>query len=187
MIARSAVDRKIAEIILPLVSGMGYELIRVRLLAGKTATLQIMIDLPAGGIDVNALSNMSTAISANLDVEDPILEAYNLEVSSPGIDRPLTRLKDFDVFEGYEAKIETNQLIDGQRRFRGILAGVEDDDVLVNVKEGTIGIKFEWLAEAKLILSDDLLKEILRRQKNTKILNEDKFDDIITVSFEEEV
>ena len=78
-----------------------------------------------------------TAVSAMLDVEDPIIDAYTLEVSSPGIDRPLTRLKDFETFEGYEAKIETTELIDGRRRFKGELAGIEGDEVLINVEEGT--------------------------------------------------
>jgi ribosome maturation factor RimP len=84
---------------------------------------------------------ISTAISAVLDVEDPIEDAYTLEVSSPGIDRPLTRLKDFETFEGYEAKIETTDMIDGRRRFKGVLAGVEGDEVLINVEEGTIGLQ----------------------------------------------
>jgi ribosome maturation factor RimP len=99
----------------------------------------------------------------------------------------LTRLKDFDAFEGYEARIETDHLIDGQRRFKGVLAGIDGDEVLLNVPEGTIGLKFDWLSEAKLILSDDLIKEMLRQRKNAGVLNEDNFDDIETNSSEEEV
>ena len=166
---------------------MGFELVRVRLLGGQSATLQVMADRPDGGINVDELADISIAISAVLDVEDPVLDAYNLEVSSPGIDRPLTRLKDFDAFEGYEARIETYHLIDGQRRFKGVLAGIDGDEVLLNVPEGTIGLKFDWLSEAKLILSDDLIKEMLRQRKNAGVLNEDNFDDIETNSSEEEV
>ncbi|MBL4767172.1 MAG: ribosome maturation factor RimP, partial [Rhodobacteraceae bacterium] len=132
------------------------------------------------GIEVDDCAKISTAVSAILDVEDPILDAYTLEVSSPGIDRPLTRLKDFAMFEGYEAKIETDELIDGRRRFKGELAGVEGTEVLINIAEGTIGLQFDWLSDAKLVLTDDLIKEMLRQRKNAGVLNEDKFDDIET-------
>jgi ribosome maturation factor RimP len=116
---------------------MGFELVRVRLMGGQTPTLQIMAERPDGGIEVDDCAEISTAVSAVLDVEDPITDAYTLEVSSPGIDRPLTRLKDFDTYEGYEAKLETAELIDGRKRFKGVLAGVEGDEVLINVDEGT--------------------------------------------------
>ena len=187
MIAKAAIDKRLADIVTPTIEDMGFELVRVRLLGGQTATLQVMADRPDGGINVDELAEISIAISAVLDVEDPVLDAYNLEVSSPGIDRPLTRLKDFDAFEGYEARIETDHLIDGQRRFKGVLAGIDGDEVLLNVPEGTIGLKFDWLSEAKLILSDDLIKEMLRQRKNAGVLNEDNFDDIETNSSEEEV
>lgn len=187
MIAKAAIDKRLADIVTPTIEDMGFELVRVRLLGGQTATLQVMADHPDRGINVDELAEISIAISAVLDVEDPVLDAYNLEVSSPGIDRPLTRLKDFDAFEGYEARIETDHLIDGQRRFKGVLAGIDGDEVLLNVPEGTIGLKFDWLSEAKLILSDDLIKEMLRQRKNAGVLNEDNFDDIETNSSEEEV
>jgi ribosome maturation factor RimP len=122
-----------------------------------------------------------------LDVEDPILDAYNLEVSSPGIDRPLTRLKDFESFEGYEAKLETDELIDGRRRFKGVLAGVEEGEVLINLSEGTIGLKFDWLSEAKLILTDDLIAEMLRKRKALGEIKEDSFDEIETSGSEEDL
>ena len=187
MIAKAAIDKRLADIVTPTIEDMGFELVRVRHLGGQTATLQVMADRPDGGINVDELAEISIAISAVLDVEDPVLDAYNLEVSSPGIDRPLTRLKDFDAFEGYEARIETDHLIDGQRRFKGVLAGIDGDEVLLNVPEGTIGLKFDWLSEAKLILSDDLIKEMLRQRKNAGVLNEDNFDDTETNSSEEEV
>ena len=187
MIAKAAIDKRLADIVTPTIEDMGFELVRVRLLGGQTATLQVMADRPDGGINVDELAEISIAIGAVLDVEDPVLDAYNLEVSSPGIDRPLTRLKDFDAFEGYEARIETDHLIDGQRRFKGVLAGIDGDEVLLNVPEGTIGLKFDWLSEAKLILSDDLIKEMLCQRKNAGVLNEDNFDDIETNSSEEEV
>jgi ribosome maturation factor RimP len=105
-------------------------------MGGKTKTLQIMAERPTGGIEVDECAEISGAMSAVLDVEDPLEDAYTLEVSSPGIDRPLTRLKDFETFEGYEARIETTDMIDGRRRFKGVLAGVEGDEVLLNIEEG---------------------------------------------------
>ncbi len=180
LIAKAAIDRRLAEIITPVIEDLGYELVRVRLMSGKNTTLQIMADRPGGGIEVDDCAEISNAVSATLDVEDPILDAYTLEVSSPGIDRPLTRLKDFDAFEGYEAKIETTDLIDGRRRFKGELAGVEGNEVLINIEEGTIGLNFDWLSDAKLVLTDDLIKEMLRQRKAAGALNEDQFDEIET-------
>jgi ribosome maturation factor RimP len=145
-----------------------------------------MADRPEGGIEVDDCAEISQAVGAILDVEDPILDEYTLEVSSPGIDRPLTRLKDFDMFEGYEAKLETSEMIDGRRRFKGELAGVEGDEVLINVAEGTIGLKFDWLSDAKLVLTDDLIREMLRQRKAAGAIgaagtvDETKFDDIET-------
>ncbi|MGV6849127.1 MAG: ribosome maturation factor RimP [Marinibacterium sp.] len=180
LIAKAAIDQRLAEIITPVIEDLGFELVRVRLMSGKTTTLQIMADRPEGGIEVDDCAEISNAVSAVLDVEDPVLDAYTLEVSSPGIDRPLTRLKDFDAFEGYEAKLETGELIDGRRRFKGVLAGVDGDEVLINVDEGTIGLKFDWLSDAKLVLTDDLIREMLRQRKAAGILNEDQFDEIET-------
>jgi len=142
--------------------------------------LQIMADKPDGGIEVDDCAAISTAVSAVLDVEDPIVDEYTLEVSSPGIDRPLTRIKDFEMFEGYEAKLETAEMIDGRKRFKGMLAGVEGEDVLINVEEGTIGLQFDWLAEAKLVLTDELIKDMLKARKDAGLIDEDQFDDIET-------
>ena len=192
LIAKAAMDRRLAEIITPVIEDLGFELVRIRLMSGKDVTLQIMADKPEGGIEVDDCAEISTAVSAVLDVEDPILDAYTLEVSSPGIDRPLTRMKDFDVFEGYEAKLETAELIDGRRRFKGVLAGIEEDEVLINVKgdgDGetiTIGLKFDWLSDAKLVLTDDLIKEMLKQRKNAGVLKETAYDEIQTEVSKEE-
>jgi ribosome maturation factor RimP len=187
LIAKAAIDKKLAQIIEPVISDMGFELVRVRLMSGEESTLQIMADRIVGGIEVDDLADISISVSAVLDVEDPILDAYNLEVSSPGIDRPLTRLKDFESFEGYEAKLETDELIDGRRRFKGVLAGVEEGEVLINLGEGTIGLKFDWLSEAKLILTDDLIAEMLRKRKALGEIKEDSFDEIETSGSEEDL
>lgn len=178
LIAKTAIDRRMAEILTPVIEGMGFELVRIRLMGGQTKTLQIMAERPGGGIEVDECAQISTAVSAVLDVEDPLEEAYTLEVSSPGIDRPLTRLKDFETFEGYEARIETTEMIDGRRRFKGVLAGIEGDEVLLNIEEGTVGLNFEWLSDAKLVLTDDLIRDMLRQRKAAGIIDETQFDDI---------
>ena len=188
LIAKTAIDRRLAEILTPVIEDMGFELVRLRLQGGKMATLQIMADRPEGGINVDDCAEISTMVSATLDVEDPIEDKYHLEVSSPGIDRPLTRLKDFETYEGYDAKLETSQPIDGRKRFTGILAGVEGDDVLINIEVGgetqTIGLEFDWLSDAKLLLTDELIAEMLRQKKEAGVeidnLDESIFDEVQT-------
>lgn len=180
LIAKASIDQRMAGIITPVIEDLGYELVRVRLMGGEYRTLQIMADKPEGGIEVDDCAKISTAVSAVLDVEDPLEAAYTLEVSSPGIDRPLTRLKDFETWQGYEVKIETTELIDGQRRFKGELAGVEGNEVLVTIQQGTIGLHFDWLSDAKLVLTDELISEMLRQRKAAGIVDESQFDEIVT-------
>ncbi|ARJ69359.1 ribosome maturation factor RimP [Paracoccus contaminans] len=205
LIAKTAIDRRLAEIIQPVIEGLGYELVRLRLQGGKTATLQIMADRPEGGINVDDCGAISVAVSAVLDVEDPLEDAYHLEVSSPGIDRPLTRLKDFATFEGYDARLETSQPIDGRKRFKGVLAGVDGSEVLLNIEERgetvTIGLNFDLLSDAKLLLTDELIALMLKERKEAGTLppgaeagagigdrrgagaaDDDQFDEIVTYS-----
>lgn len=181
LIAKTATDRRLAELLTPVIEGLGFELVRIRLMGGATRTLQIMADRPDGGIEVDECGEISTAVSAVLDVEDPIEENYILEVSSPGIDRPLTRLKDFDMWKGWEARLETTELIDGRRRFKGMLAGIEGDDVLIEIEEAgqavTIGLQFEWLSDAKLILTDALIAEMLRQKKVSGQISDEQIDE----------
>ncbi len=186
LIAKAAMDRRIAEIVQPVIEDMGYELVRVRLMTGKESILQIMAQKPDGTIEVDDCAEISTAVSAVLDVEDPIADNYTLEVSSPGIDRPLTRLKDFDLWIGNEAKIETTELIDGRRRFKGQLAGTEGDEVLVEIEEGTIGLKFDWLSDAKLVLTDELIRDVLKNRKDKGQIDEAQFDEVESFMDEED-
>lgn len=181
LVAKASMDRRIAEIIAPVIEDLGFELVRVRLMAGKTRTLQIMAERPEGGIEVDDCARISTAVSAILDVEDPIEDNYTLEVSSPGIDRPLTRLKDFDTWAAYEAKLETAEMIDGRRRFKGTLAGTEGSEVLIEIAEGTIGLQFDWLTEAKLVLTDELIRDMLKARKDAGEIDESQFDEIETI------
>ena len=182
LVAKAAIDRRLAAIVLPTVEGMGFRLVRLRLMGGKRITLQIMAERApdtedAGTMEIEDCAELSRALSAVLDVEDPIEREYSLEVSSPGIDRPLTRLEDFARWEGYEAKLETAELIDGRKRFKGVLQGVEGDEVLIEIAEGVVGLKFGWLADAKLVLTDELVTESLRRSK--KRFREEDFDEVI--------
>lgn len=185
LIAKTSMDRRLAEIVTPVIEDLGFELVRIRLQGGTNPVLQIMADKPAGGIEVDDCAAISTAVSVTLDVEDPIEDNYTLEVSSPGIDRPLTRLKDFDTWDGHVAKLETTELIDGRKRFKGTLAGTDGDEVLIEIEDHgapvTIGLKFEWLSDAKLVLTDDLIREVLRARKDKGDIDEAQFDEIETI------
>ncbi|WP_323035103.1 ribosome maturation factor RimP [Pararhodobacter sp.] len=190
LVARTSIDRRLAEIVRPAIEVGGFELVRLRLMSGKTRILQIMADRAEGGIEIDDLGEITTMVSAVLDVDDPLEDAYVLEVSSPGIDRPLTRLKDFETYSGYEARIETVELIDGRRRFKGILQGVEDNEILIEIEDQgepvIIGLQFDWLSDAKLVLTDDLIAETLRARKSAGVINEAEFDDIETDTASEE-
>ncbi|PIE07791.1 MAG: ribosome maturation factor RimP [Rhodobacterales bacterium] len=190
LVAKTAIDQRLAAIARPVIEGMGYELVRLRLMGGNTPTLQIMAEKPDGGIEVDDLAGITTAIGAVLDVEDPITDQYTLEISSPGIDRPLTRLKDFDTWAGYVAKIETEELIDGRKRFKGVLQGTEGDEVLIGIENHgepvTIGLTFDLLADAKLVLTDALIAETLRARKHAADIDTTQFDEIQTDDGQEE-
>ena len=163
--AKTSEDRKLLEIFDPLAEALGLDIVRVRLTGsnrpGGARRLQVMAERKTDGeINVNQCARLSRAISAFMDEADPIEGEYTLEVSSPGIDRPLTRLKDFATYEGLEARIELDRLAEGRKRFRGILAGIEGDHVAIDLEgeESTALVPFAWIVEAKLILTDKLMK-----------------------------
>lgn len=157
------ISNRIAEIIGPSVSAMGYDLVRATLTGTRQRTLQVMVErTDRAEMNVDDCANVSRAVSALLDVEDPITEAYNLEVSSPGIDRPLVRLDDYRRFSGFEAKIELQQLVDGRKRVRGTLQGVGDGDVVtIDSKGEGISVPYSDIKTAKLVLTDDLIEASL--------------------------
>ena len=156
--AQSNVTRKIEDLISPSLEANGFDLVRVRLMGDQRPTLQIMADRADGStITVDECADISRVVSAILDVEDPIRSAYTLEVSSPGIDRPLVRRKDFERFAGYEARVETRLPIDGRKRFRGRLLGLDGDDVRLALDKGEAAIPFGSIDRAKLVLTDELL------------------------------
>ena len=153
-----ATDR-IERLIAPTLDGMGYELVRVALIGGVgRQTLQIMAERrDRVGMTVEDCADISRAVSALLDVEDPIAGAYSLEVSSPGIDRPLTRLDDFRRFAGFEARVELSAPHDGRKRFRGRIRGVAGEKVRIETEEGETDLPFGRIQKAKLVLTDELL------------------------------
>jgi ribosome maturation factor RimP len=150
--------RQIAAIIEPSLDAMGYRLVRVALLGARRATLQIMAERrDEAAMSVADCAEISRSISALLDVADPIAGAYMLEVSSPGIDRPLVRPEDYDRFAGFEAKIELAQPLSGRKRFRGRLLGRAGDAVRLIGEAGEVSLPFAAITRAKLVLTDDLL------------------------------
>ena len=149
---------RIERIVSPALEGMGYELVRVQMTGGNRPTLQIMADrADHSAMTVDDCAAISRAISAVLDVEDPVASAYVLEVSSPGIDRPLTRRKDYERFAGHEARLETREPIDGRKRFKGRLRGMSGDDVRIDTEEGEIAVPLNAVHRAKLVLTDELI------------------------------
>lgn len=170
LIAGAGLARRIARLIAPTVEDLGLELVRVR---ESNGIVQIMAERPDGTMRVADCETLSRAVSALLDVEDPVPGGYTLEVSSPGIDRPLTRPVDFERWVGYEAKVELSDLLAGRKRFRGRVQGFDESEgeVLLEMEvDGfdepqTIGLPFAAVSEAKLVMNDELLKASLRKSK----------------------
>jgi ribosome maturation factor RimP len=162
MRGKTAEDLNLLELLDPVAEAAGYEIVRLRLMGGEhVRRLQIMAERAVDGdMNVEDCARLSRAISEVMDAADPIAGEYTLEVSSPGVDRPLTRLKDFASFEGHEARLELDRMAEGRKRFKGILAGVEDDAVAIDLEgeEETAMIPFAWIVEAKLVLTDQLMK-----------------------------
>ena len=156
--ATSGLAQRIERLIAPALEDMGYEIVRARLTGGERRVLQIMAErIDRAPMNVDRCAEISRAVSAILGVEDPVPGAYTLEISSPGIDRPLVHERDFERFTGHEAKIETKDLIDGRRRFRGRLLGNSGTGVRIAIEDGEMEVPFEAIAQAKLVLTDELL------------------------------
>jgi ribosome maturation factor RimP len=160
--AKTAEDRQLLELIEPVAESLGLDIVRVRLMGGTLRRrLQIMAERPSDhDIAVEECARLSRAVSEVFDAADPIAGEYLLEVSSPGVDRPLTRLTDFDLFEGFEARLESDRMIEGRKRFKGMIAGTDGDHVAMDLEgeEDTALIPFAWLVDAKLVLTDELMK-----------------------------
>ncbi len=174
IITETGLDRRIADIIEPVLVAMGYKLVRARLMNQNGLTLQVMAERNDGTMTVADCEEVSMAISPVLDVEDPVDKAYHLEVSSPGIDRPMVRKSDFERWNGHIVKCETSILVDNRKRFRGKITEVDADgftlerDQVAYGEEPRVKIPFNALSEAKLILTDDLIRDALRADKLAK-------------------
>ncbi|MBV9540089.1 MAG: ribosome maturation factor RimP [Alphaproteobacteria bacterium] len=152
-------------IIEPAVEAAGFRLVRLRLMGGHVKTLQIMAERPDGTMNVEGCAELSRALLEFIERENPVEGDFELEVSSPGIDRPLTRLTDFARWAGHEAKFEVHAPIDGRKRFRGRLLGIEGQDVTIDCQGQRITLPFKGIAEAKLVLTDALIAEDLKARK----------------------
>src|SRR5215831_4094198 len=171
LVAEQGVAARVAAIAGPVLDGLGYRLVRVRVSGLAGCTVQVMAERPDGTMTIEDCETVSRALSPVLDVEDPIARAYRLEISSPGIDRPLVRRSDFDRFAGHAVKVEMTVPIAGRRRFRGVLLGVEGEaarvrrEDVVAGEEGDVLLLIEDMVEARLVLTDALVAEALKRGK----------------------
>ena len=165
-------ESKIKEVLVPSLEAMGFSLVRIRIMGGgENRTLQLMIDrLDEQPVSIEDCALVSRNASALLDVEDPINGAYMLEVSSPGIDRPLTKERDFERYVGFEAKLELRDVQDGQRRFQGRLLGCENGVVKLLTEAGETSLSFGTITAAKLILTDELVAAH-KRQVASAVVN----------------
>ncbi len=162
MKTKTHMDERILAIADPIADDMGYTVVRVRVMSGKRPIVQVMAERKSDGLmGVDDCAQLSRALSSAMEVEDPIMEAYNLEVSSPGLERPLTDLKDFETYAGYLARVELDRLVEGRKRFRGVLAGTSENNIEINLdgEEDTAEIPFDWISEAKLLITDELIKK----------------------------
>lgn len=177
LIANTIIGQKIRMLVAPAIEQLGFEIVRIKYIDKKKPILQIMLDKDNKGIEIADCAVISTNVSAILDVNDPINNEYDLEISSPGINRPLTRRKDFNIWEGYDVKVKTLEIIDQRRNFRGVLRGVKNDEVLIEMVEGTVGLSFDWIDEAHISISVDKLLKNSKFDK-TQPFSEREFDNI---------
>jgi len=183
MKTKTNTDERVLALAEPIAADLGLRIVRVRVMAGKRKTVQIMAERISDGLmNVDNCADLSRELSAIMEVEDPISDPYMLEVSSPGLDRPLTDLEGFTAYEGYLARIELDRLVEGRKRFRGVLAGVDGDNVDINLDgedDSTASIPFTWISEAKLLITDELIakgqaaKEAAVAEQNTTEEKED--------------
>lgn len=166
MRASNPLEEKLIALLEPAAADLGYVLVRVRLSGLKRKTLQIMAERGSDGhMGIDDCQRLSRALSPVLDAHDPVKGEYALEISSPGIDRPLVRIEDFARFAGHEAKVELSLGVEGQRKFRGDIVGVDDGAVVLKTERGDVRLPFVHIANARLMLTDRLIEEDLRRAR----------------------
>lgn len=185
VITEDGVEARVVEIIEPIITDLGYRLVRVRTMSQNGLTLQIMVERPDGTVNVSDCEKVSLEISPALDVDDPIDRAYNLEVSSPGIDRPLMRRSDFERWVGHVAKLESSYMVNGRKRFKGLLTGLNGDDLHLKAEDGAEHkLDVTALNEARLVMTDELITDALKRDKALRQANQ--IDDDIAETDESE-
>ena len=171
------VAAEVAATVGPVLADLGFRLVRVTVSGREGQTLQIMAERPDGTMSANDCERVSKQVSPILDVMDPISDAYRLEISSPGIDRPMVRASDFADWAGYEAKIELNEPVSGRKRFRGLIDGFEDGEVRIDIEivddsrkpaRETVGFPIGLIKDARLVMTDELIRESLRRAKKVR-------------------
>jgi len=172
IITETGLAARIAHIVEPVAAQLGYRLVRVKLSAMNGATVQIMAERPDGTMTIEDCEALSRDVSPALDVEDPMDTAYHLEVSSPGIDRPLVRRSDFEKWMGHEIKVELTRPLDGRRRFKGLIAGLDGDRLKLTIEgkgriegETTAALPLADIGEARLVMTDALIRDTLRKDK----------------------
>ena len=176
-ILETGLEARVASIVEPEIEDLGYRLVRVKISGVNGTTLQIMAERPDGTMNVAGCEEISKTISPILDIEDPIDRAYHLEVSSPGIDRPLVRRSDFETWAGHVAKLETRQMINGRKRYKGVILSVEGGNVTfrreapAKEEEAEFVIPVDEIKDAKLVLTDELITEALKRDKTLREAN----------------
>ena len=174
IVRESGIDARIASIVMPVLRGMGFRLVRVRLSGQNGLTLQIMAERDDGTMTVEDCEEVSRAVSPALDVADPVEKAYHLEVSSPGIDRPLVRKSDFATWAGHLVKVETSILVAERKRFKGRIAEAGESEVLIERdvpaygEEPSVRVPYEAIAEARLVLTDDLIRDALSKDNKAR-------------------
>ena len=182
VVRESGIDARIAAIVSPVLSSAGYRLVRVRVTAQNGQTLQIMAERPDGTMTVEDCEEASRVLSPALDVDDPLSGRYNLEVSSPGIDRPLVRKADFEAAAGHLAKLETAVLVAGRKRFRGQIVSVDGESVVLKRdqppegEDEKVAIPLNAIADARLILTDELIRDALTKDKKLRQALSDDVD-----------
>lgn len=169
-IVETGLAADLAQLVEPVLDSLGFRLVRVEVSGRDGKTVQVMAERPDGSITIDDCEEISRALSPVLDVADIVSDAYRLEISSPGIDRPLVRPSDFVDWAGSEAKVELKLPVDGRRRFRGRIEGFEDGEVLIDADLGedgqkVIGLAVDMIAGARLVLTDELIREALSRAK----------------------
>jgi ribosome maturation factor RimP len=174
LIRESGTEARVAQIVVPALAANGFRLVRIRMLGQNGLTLQIMAERLDGSMTIEDCEEASRVMSAVLDVEDPIDKAYNLEVSSPGIDRPLVRAVDFEAAVGHLVKLETSVLVAGRKRFRGKVTEVTATDLTIEAEKAAYGeeptakVPLDTIADARLVLTDDLVRDALRKDKKLR-------------------